>query len=298
MTDNASYFSEREEQERPRTEGEIGQAAWGGIRAQILTRIQDDSFGLSFPLVCGDGGGVVGSDEEVVWDAMRAEIPSLESQPWHIQSVDSLRTMDILDMVEFCWRNIGEPTQAGYHEFYNHRHLQFDKQAGQNKFRDTINCIFRRNSLAYELTEEGSVRRLVPPVLHEVLSSAHFNTGDSCLDDMLEKSREKFLCPDKATRYEALKILWDAWERLKTLQETDKGKGINALLEAAAGLSSPKFRETLDCNAHELTKIGNNFQIRHSETNQEKLERSEHIDYLFHRLFSLIQLILRTNRWA
>lgn len=298
MTNNAPYFSEREEQGRPRTEEKIGQAAWGGIRAQILTRIQDGSFGLSFPSVCGDGAsvGVVGSDEEAVWDAMRAEIPSLKHQPWYIQPESSLRTIDILDMVEFCWKNIGEPIQTKYHEFYNHHHLQFDRQAGQNKFRDTINCIFRRNHLVYELTEEGSVRRTVSPILQEVLSSAHFHTGDSCLDDMLEKSREKFLCPDKATRYEALKILWDAWERLKTLQVTDKGKGINALLEAAAGLSSPKFRETLDCNAHELTKIGNNFQIRHSETNQEKLERSEHIDYLFHRLFSLIQLIITTNR--
>lgn len=295
MTNNVTYFSEREKKRQPRIKEEINQAAWGGIRIRILTRIKNGSFGESFPVDCDDGAGVIDNDEEAIWDVMRSEIPSLEERPWYIQSVDSLWTIDILDMVEFCWQNVSKPTQTDYHSFYMHYHLQFDRKEGRDEFRDTINRIFRLNCLAYDLTEEGSVRRLVTPVLHETLSSAYFSTGDSELDDMLEKSCEKFLCPDKATRYEALKILWDAWERLKTLEGKEKKKGIKDLLDTAAGLSSPKFRETLGCNARELTKIGNNFQIRHPETNQEKLERSEHIDYLFHRLFSLIQLILRIN---
>lgn len=296
MTDNVPYFSEEEEKGRPWTEEKIDQAAWGGIRAQISARIDDGSFGEKFPMNCNNGGGVIASNEELVSAAMRSEIPSLEELPWYIQSVDLLRTMDILDMVQFCWRNISKSIRTEYDRFCGHHHLRFDKQAGQSEFRDTINRIFRRNHLAYELTEEGAIRRLVTPVLHEMLSSAHFNTGNSDLDNMLEKSCEKFLYPDKETRYEALKTLWAAWECLKALEETDKKKGISNLLGTTAGLSSPKFRKALECDANDLTDIGNRFHIRHSETNQERLKRSEHIDYLFHRLFSLIQLILRTNR--
>jgi hypothetical protein len=110
---------------------------------------------------------------------------------------------------------------------------------------------------------------------------------------MLETARRKFLDPDEAIRREALEALWDAWERLKTLGGQDKKTQAAAMLEAAAGRSSPKLRQALDTEARQLTIIGNSLQIRHSETGQERIARSEQVDYLFHRLFSLIQVILR-----
>ena len=54
-----------------------------------------------------------------------------------------------------------------------------------------------------------------------------------------------------------------------------------------------KFRETLEAEATELTRIGNTFRIRHSETSQTPLENDTHVDYLFHRLFGLIHLLLK-----
>ncbi len=42
-----------------------------------------------------------------------------------------------------------------------------------------------------------------------------------------------------------------------------------------------------------LTKIGNTFQIRHSETSQVSLTRDAHVDYLFHRMFALIWMLLQ-----
>ena len=54
-----------------------------------------------------------------------------------------------------------------------------------------------------------------------------------------------------------------------------------------------KFREILDKEAQVLTDIGNSFQIRHSEITQTPLTQNEHVDYLFHRLFALIFLVLR-----
>lgn len=82
-----TYFSEREEGERPREDQEIGEPAWGGIHALVHARVADGSFGASYSETCEDGAGPVGTDESAFWQAMRAEIPNLDEQvqygiPW------------------------------------------------------------------------------------------------------------------------------------------------------------------------------------------------------------------------
>ena len=289
-----TYFSEREEGEISRENEEIGDNAWGGIQAFIQARIGDGSFGKSYPTICPDGGGITGTNEGAFGQAMRADISNLQEQEYHPWYEKPRRTLDILDMIEFCWWCIGKPIRTCYHKFFNHHHLDFNTKAGREEFRDAINRIFRRNGLAYELTEHGHIERLAPPVLREELASGQFPTGDAELDRMLETARRKFCDPNEAIRREALESLWDAWERLKTLGDgSDKKTQITSLLDQTAGSSASKFRKALEREANELTKIGNNFQIRHSERNQERLARSEHVDYLFHRLFALIQVILK-----
>lgn len=288
-----SYFSERECGEIPQEKEEIEEGAWGGILALINARISDGSFGVSYPLTCEDGGATIGSNEAAVRTAMRADIPNL---PEYWNNKEPPLTLNILDMIEFSWRCIGKPVRNGYHKFFSHHHLDFDIDAGRDEFRDDVNRIFRRNGLAYELDWSGCIERPAPPVLREELASAQFATGDADLDRILEKARDKFTDPDETNRREALEALWDAWERLKTVGEgPNKKTQITNLLDHTAGSSTSKFRDALESEANELTRIGNSFQIRHFEKNQERLVRSEHVDYLFHRLFGLIQVILRLN---
>lgn len=287
-----TYFSEREKGELPRDKEEIDNRIWKGIKALVEGRIDDGSFGAKYPTRCPDGEGITGSDADAVWQAIGAEIPNL----WYRSEVKPPQTLDILNLIEFCWRCIGQPSSKGFHAYFKHDHLDFNIQAGRNTFRDDINRIFRCNGLAYELTDYGQIERLPPPVLREELASVEFRTADNELNHMLETARVKFLNRDEATRREALEPLWHAWERLKTLGNgSDKKSQVTALLDDTAGSSSPRFREALEQEAKELTSIGNSLQIRHSETDQERLARSEHIDYLFHRLFALILVILRTN---
>ena len=57
------------------------------------------------------------------------------------------------------------------------------------------------------------------------------------------------------------------------------------------------FASFLNLEAFTLTDIGNSFHIRHSETSQEPLSSSSEVDYLFHRMFAFVTLLLRaTNR--
>ena len=266
----------------------LGAASWALIRA----RIENGSFGASYPLACEDGRGPTRCDERAFWRALWADVPTIQEDRRFEFFDKPPRTLDILDTIEFCWRCLGRPVRGKYHE-------AFDHESGRGEFREAVNRIFRRNGLAYELTKQGRVERLVPPVLREALASAQFRTGEPELDRMLETTRCKFLDPDEAIRREALEVLWDAWERLKTLDHgRDKKAQVESILNHVAGASSPKLREALEREAKALNWIGNHLQIRHSETTQERLVRGEQVDYLFHRLFSLIQMILRTKEWA
>ena len=94
-------------------------------------------------------------------------------------------------------------------------------------------------------------------------------------------------------RRESLEKLWDAWERLKTVEGgKDKKAQTKNLLDKAA---SAEMRERLEAEALELTEIGNRFMIRHTETDKVPITDLGHVDYLFHRMFSLIELLLKKS---
>ncbi len=275
---------------------EVPNTAWRGFVALILSRIADGSFGASYPEACQDGSGPYGTHESMFWAAIEAEIPTVIEHQWILANEEPPPTLNVMDIIEFCWRKIGKPIQRGYHEFFQHHHLDFDIETGRAEFRDAVNQILRRNGLAYELTKAGEVQRLAPAGLREALVQSVFATGDSDLDTMLETARRKFLDADESVRREALEKLWDAWERVKTVEPgPDKRSQATALLDRAAGSRGPNFRQMLETEAREVTNIGNAFQIRHTETTQERLVDSDHVDYLFHRLFALIRLVLRTT---
>ena len=287
-----TYFSDRQSGPRPRVEEEISQAAWGGIIAVVKSRITDDSFGYKYPYECPDGRGNAGCNGHLFSLALKSEIPTL---PWPLDPNEVPPTLAILDLLEFCYRAVGKPVKIDFHSYHGHWHMTFgEPEEGRADFRDEVNRILARNGLAYELDPNGMVVRLAPEGLREALGSAVFRTGDAELDSLLEAARAKYLDPDPNVRKESLEKLWDAWERLKTIEPgEDKKSSATALLDKVA--SEPTFRAALEREALELTDIGNSFRIRHSETTTVPLERSEHVDYLFHRLFALIWLLLRST---
>lgn len=298
MTD---YFSDREQGPRPRTEEVISPVAWGGIVGLVQSLIVSGAFGAKFPEACPDGQGPVGTDENTLSLAVQAEMPGLQ---WPLVSSEPVQrgyfseqqpfapdTLLALDFVEFCHRTLAKPIQGSFHSFFRHHHLSFDEVEGKQVFRDDINRIFARNNLAFELRPNGRVVRLAPALLREALSAARFRTGDTTLDGMLEESHCKFLNSSPTIRREAVERLWDCWERLKSLESPDnKKQSLESLLLRVA--PSAAFRSVLDTEARALTDIGNSFHIRHSEVNQSAVTDSSHIDYLFHRLYSLVALLL------
>lgn len=294
------YFSDRECGTRPQNSEEIDKNAWGGLKAAVKKRINDDSFASEFPIVCEEfDGGTVKTDSRSFYDALYAEVNDRETG-LPIDMSDGLpSTFTILEMLEFCHRVVAAPAKEerrhdSYSGFYTHDHvLRSDKQRGQEKFRKEVNTIFRRNGIAFELTESGRVERTLPPVLGDIVRDTTFQTGDKGLDEYLDRARTKFLHPDPAAPIrEPLEPLWDAWDRLKSIEcpgDKKKKQSINALLARAAACP---FRGHLDTEARELTCIGNKFMIRHSETDKIPLDEPHHVDYLFYRLFAMIHMLL------
>jgi hypothetical protein len=118
------------------------------------------------------------------------------------------------------------------------------------------------------------------PVLREPLGHATFKTGDPLLDGLLQSAQSKFLTNNLELRKEALEKIWDAWERLKTLEPgQDKKDSARALLDKTS--TEPAFRESLEVEAKALTEIGNKFMIRHTEIGKVPIASAEQVEYFF-----------------
>lgn len=294
------YFSDKELGPKARIENQLTPPVWDGIVAHIQSLIVIGAFGEHFPEVCPDGAGSIGTDERAFSQALKAEIPGIEwplktsKEHGYFSSDEELYVPDTivaLDLIQFCYMHVAKPIRGSYHSFFQHHHLSFDSITGQQKFKDNINRIFSRNGLGYQLDDDGSIRRLSPPVIGENFEPMRFDTGDRILNELLEDARKKYFSPNPSVHREAVERLWDAWERLKTLENpVSKKESVKQILDKAA--SERNFRELLEEEAKKLTDIGNAFHIRHSEINQTEIERLEHFDYLFHRLLSMILLLI------
>ena len=109
-----TYFSEREYGELPRDNEEIGDEVWGGIRALIQARVENGSFGAKYPQNCPDGRIPIGTDATAFRDAMRARM-FLDWQLGHgADTAEAPSTLEILDLIEFCWMNVAEPSRYRY----------------------------------------------------------------------------------------------------------------------------------------------------------------------------------------
>lgn len=210
----SDYFSDRENGPRARTEQTISPEVWAGLVATVQALINSGAFGLRFPERCPDGQAICGCDTDVLAASVKAEMPGLA---WPLETSSAVEdgffperkpsapdTLLILDFVEFVFASIGKPVPGKYHDFFSHHHLSFDQQAGQEEFRATVNRIFGRNGVAFEMLSTGRIVRVLPPVLGEDLRRTVFDTGDRTLDNMLEEARTKFSDRSPLVRREAL----------------------------------------------------------------------------------------------
>jgi len=112
---------------------------------------------------------------------------------------------------------------------------------------------------------------------------------------MLQKAQSRFFDRDEHAGDDAIKELWDAFERLKTLEiPQNKRDSADKLADKATPIE--EGRELIKSEMKALTEIGNNWRIRHAEVGKISFGGSRDMrDYLFLRLFSLIRLLVRSQ---
>lgn len=284
-------FTDRYGQGLPRTKEELDDDSRTAIWGLLAARIDEEWFGFAFPHQCGDGYVYAGTatgrlkrDMEtyrILWtpDQLSADPPATDGQAF--------------DAVEYSYQHVAEPSAPSYHSYMNHSHWSYDQEKGRAQLQDDINFLFQRNGLAFEL-KDGEVTRIAPAVLDEALENAIFNTRDIELDRLLETASKKFFDRALDVRKEGLEKLWDAWERLKTVElGANKPVQVKALLDKGAG--EPVLRARLEAEAKELNFIGNNLMIRHTEVGKPPIAEPAQVDYLFHRMFAMIRLLLKSS---
>ena len=282
-------FTERHGAAKPRVAEALDAVTRDALLNLVRARMDEEWFGLQFPDKCGDGHAYAGTDFSKL-EATMAGYGLL----WPRQQFDPDAPPpdgEVFDLVEFSYEHVAQALDPQFHSYMSHSHYRYDQDAGREKFAEDVNRIFERNGMAFQLVD-GEINRIAPAVFDEALSQAQFRTGDAALDELLETARRKFLHRDLAVRREALEKLWDVWERLKTLEPgKDKKASAGALLDRTT--TEPTMRGVLETEARQLTELGNQFMIRHTEVGKVPVTESTQVDYLFHRMFSLVRLILR-----
>jgi len=302
------YFTDRELGKKTPTINDIDISVWNGIVAVFDSFVADNSFSKDFPEQCPDGQGICSCNTTLLYDKLKALIPSAEIPiqrkekfaksytDWEAAAKEVKNTIDTfstIDLLEFCYRHLYDSIPTGnLHEYFNHYHLTF-KDTGQSKrkFREEINSLFERNGIAYHLNKEGKITRIIPEEFKQIIIRK-FQTTDETLNQLLTEATQFILLPKISDRIRAIEKLWDTFERAKTFYSSNKNVSANQLINLVAN-GNALLETYLTTEANTLTEIGNKFQIRHFEKDKQPITDTSHIDYLFFRMFSLIDLFIK-----
>ena len=178
--------------------------------------------------------------------------------------VKKLKTLYVLDIIE----------------------IYSKEQIENSEYIESINILFSRYNLNFRISRTGTLNKINESIYKLDESVAIKEKG---LLDYLNQAEKYY----REGNYSiAVEKLWDAYERLKTYYPSMDKKGNTEKLSLDFSNSNESIKELIDNEFESLTKIGNNFTIRHTETNKIKISDDNHYKYLYKRCFSLISLIL------
>jgi len=296
------YFSDKELGIVDIISEDISVEVWNGIVSVFEEFKLNNSFSSKFSDICIDNGRACGFDNVLFEDRLKSEIPKIKvpikrkrknnQHNFFNQNEITIDKYATLDFIQFCHKNIQKAIEDDYHSYFQHYHLKFRESKELKKdFRDKINQIFERNGVVFFINDGGQINRVISPTMQPLINKI-YNTKDERLNELVQLAHDKFVLPNIVDRIHALEKIWDAFERVKTYYiEKNKKESVSELIKLVAN-SNSEIEILINDEAKTLSKIGNNFQIRHFETNKIEIMDNKHIDYLFYRMSSLIHLFL------
>lgn len=152
--------------------------------------------------------------------------------------------------------------------------------------------------LAYMIVNpvEGHLNDEIQNEGNEILNQSEISSSDKLINEKIEESKLYIRSKESTKKQIALEQIWDAFERLKTIYGEDKKSSVEELISQISNDSKVTV-ELLDKEFRELTKIGNDFHIRHFENGREPLESDNFREYLYFRMLSLISYCINNPQF-
>lgn len=159
----------------------------------------------------------------------------------------------------------------------------YSSMIGKNDFEAIINRIFEVERFTY-IIENGKINSTTITSLKADLTKS-VEVG---VKELLQKASEYY---NKGNKEVAVEKLWDAYERLKTLIDSNKQKSAESLISKISN-GVTEYQNLFKAEFKALNEIGNNFRIRHHEINKTDIDKNYYYEYFFHRCLALINLSL------
>ncbi|MCT0449642.1 AbiJ-related protein [Lactococcus lactis] len=158
-------------------------------------------------------------------------------------------------------------------------------QYADERFMFKVNALFGKYSFPYKILD-GKFER------HEFDIPTPVYVPEKGLKELIDESLLKYKSEKVSDKKEAVEKIWDALERLKSYYKSlNKKKSVEKLI---ADISSHEtnYIEIFNDEFIKLTKIGNDFRIRHHETNKIEITDNHYFNYFFLRCYALISLAI------
>lgn len=202
----------------------------------------------------------------------------------------------LIDYIEFFAQNIEDISEEWNNLRY--KNYQYIDCLGTRNifeaFRKEINELFGLSGLLYELTNEAIVERIVVnSILTQDIQNIIAEVEEEGVRELLKDAIALYKTPNSAARQDSVEKIWDAFERLKTYYTSMDKKQSSEKIIKDMSMSDSNYQNLFNKEFVELTFIGNNFRIRHHETNKIDIPNDRYYDYLFNRCLSLIALAIQ-----
>lgn len=139
-------FSERMGQPIPRVKETLDETIRTALPQLIELRIDDNSFGLKFPVQCPDGHGNSGCDQQALRNNMAGYQVIWPSDARRLDH-EEITDVQIFDLLEYAYEHVAQPLPGGYHSYFSHSHHDYDQEAGRKQLEEEVNRLFERNGI-------------------------------------------------------------------------------------------------------------------------------------------------------
>lgn len=231
---------------------------------------------------------------------MAIKIPDIfRDEDGHIaapQDNDDYDQYSLIDLIEYIAQNIKDISEGWNDNRYkNYWDIHcLDTTNVFDDYRNELNEIFQESGLLFTLTRGKIIERVVEntPLSYEIETQIQ-KISEHGTRELMKDAIALYKTPNPAARQDSVEKIWDALERLKTYYTNlDKRSSVTKVVNDM-GNGKSEFIEIFNAEFRALTDIGNDFRIRHHETNKTDITDNRHYDYFFNRCLSLIALAIQ-----